>query len=100
MIKIKTIGQLLDYVETKEKAQELIDYIDSTNKEIERLKQLLEDSYKSAHPIDSASRIFYEKDKEIEELNNRIEHALDYIECANKVDITYVCKILKGVNKQ
>ena len=36
------------------------------------------------------------KDKEIEKLNNRIGHALGYIEGAYKVDITYVCKILKG----
>lgn len=41
-----------------------------------------------------------EQDKEIEKLNKIIGHALGYIECANKVDITYVCKILKGEDKE
>jgi len=38
--------------------------------------------------------------KEIERLNKIIGHALGYIECANKVDITYVCKILLGSDKE
>ena len=36
-IKIKTIGQLLDYVETVEKAEELIDYINNLQEETNKL---------------------------------------------------------------
>ena len=35
-IKIKTIGQLLDYVETEEKARELIDYITNLQEELKK----------------------------------------------------------------
>jgi len=59
----------------------LLEYID-------RLKLLLEDSYKSAHPIDSASRIFFEKDKEIERLKNGLHKLLQLnnymIHCSSK----------------
>lgn len=38
-IKINTIGQLLDYVETEEKANELIYYITNLQEENKRLKE-------------------------------------------------------------
>lgn len=34
--------------------------------------------------------------EEREKLAKRIGHALGYIECAYKIDINYVCKILNG----
>lgn len=43
-IKIKTIGQLLDYVETEQKAKELINYITNLQQENERLKVQLTDT--------------------------------------------------------
>ena len=42
-IKIKTIGQLLDYVETEEKANELIYYITNLQEEIHK-KEAMYDS--------------------------------------------------------
>ena len=42
-IKIKMIGQLLDYVETEEKAKELIDYITNLQEENERLNNMTQE---------------------------------------------------------
>jgi hypothetical protein len=49
---------------------------------------------------DNALKMYDEGQKEIERLNKIIGHALGYIEGAYKVDINYVCKILKGVDKE
>lgn len=43
---IKTIGQLLDYVETKEKANELINYINKQQKIIDKIKEYIKERKK------------------------------------------------------
>lgn len=40
-MKIKTIGQLLDYVETEEKAIELINYINKQKEVIDKIKEYI-----------------------------------------------------------
>ena len=44
MIKIKTIGQLLDYVETEEKALELIKYINQLQSNWNSLREWLKEN--------------------------------------------------------
>ena len=41
-MKIKTIGQLLDYVETEEKARELINYINKQKEVLDKIKEYIE----------------------------------------------------------
>ena len=40
-IKIKTLGQLLDYVETEEKGKKLINYITNLQEENQKLKEIV-----------------------------------------------------------
>ena len=49
--------------------------------------------------IETAKKL-KDQEEEIKKLNKIIGHALGYIESANKVDFTYVCKILKGSDKE
>ena len=58
-IKIKTIGQLLDYVETEEKAKEFIDYITNLQEENERLKNKIEEAIKKLEIIMSNAGIYF-----------------------------------------
>ena len=41
-MEIKTIGQLLDYVETEEKARELIYYINKQKEVLDKIKEYIE----------------------------------------------------------
>ena len=43
-MKIKTIGQLLDYVETEEKAIELINYINKQQEVLDKIKEYIENT--------------------------------------------------------
>lgn len=43
-MKIKTIGQLLDYVETEEKAIELINYINKQKEVLDNIKENLKNT--------------------------------------------------------
>lgn len=49
-MKIKTIGQLLDYVETEEKAKELINYINKQKEVLDKIKEYIT-SYESIETI-------------------------------------------------
>lgn len=73
MIKIKTIGQLLDYVETEEKALELIKYINQLQSNWNSLKECI------YNHIDSAR----------EELNMIMQgDDLDYInQCSKEFEV-------------
>lgn len=73
---------------------------ENNKKEIERLNKKIA-QYENPEDMTLMFMWCNEKAKdEIKRLNNIIGHALGYIECANKVDITYVCKILKGEDKE
>ena len=43
-MKIKTIGQLLDYVETEEKARELINYINKQKEVLDKIKKYIKEN--------------------------------------------------------
>ena len=86
-IKIKTIGQLLDYVETQEKAKELIDYITNLQERIDQYE----------NPDDMT--LFYmwldikAKDK-IKALHQRIDKAIEYIKNNFEDDEGIICKVI------
>lgn len=88
-IKIKTIGQLLDYVETEQKAKELIDYITNLQEENENLKKDIK---------------FYEYS--FNKFKERFEKGTEYIKstkyCGTKIDKIsleeYLNKLLNILN--
>ena len=73
-IKIKTIGQLLDYVETEQKAKELINYITNLQEENEELKAELQEE------IDSTTW-WHNRYKALEQVNKKLKVKLNCKEC-------------------
>ena len=74
-MKIKTIGQLLDYVETEEKARELIYHINKQKEVLDKIKEMTKDLFETEYEG------IYKKDEDnccekfylLEELNKLLE---------------------------
>ena len=84
-IKINTIGQLLDYVETEEKANQLIDYITNLQEENERLKKIAEE-HKNCTRKHWQQKCFEHYINE-KLLQSRIDKAVEYLEQQPVIEI-------------
>ena len=105
-IKIKTIGQLLDFVETEEKAKELIDYITNLQEESEKNKEYSEFYKDMSDKWKDMSDVFK---KSCEDYKSKIDKAVEFIAkeflCYDNESDEYIqgkkaINILKGEDKE
>lgn len=76
-IKIKTIGQLLDYVETEQKAKELIDYITNLQEENERLEKRNKEIYDGFMATQEELSDYATRNEKYEKAINEIKEKID-----------------------
>ena len=90
-IKIKTVGQLLDYVETEQKAKELIDYITNLQEELNYYITHCEEQRQELHRLNNLPK----ENKRLQKRNIELVLERDRARGENKVLIDKVIEYIK-----
>lgn len=91
-IKINTLGQLLDFVETEEKAKLLIDYITNLQQKNKELNKENEKWYAVAKDFEMEAHDLWNKNNELEQENERLKE-LSYHLCLYSSEETLLKQI-------